>query len=89
MALATAIGIDSHIVLWMFAWPLAKLVALAPISLGGIGVREIALAGILAPFGIEASLAVAQSLSWEVVLIVTGAFSGLAVAMLPSKTADT
>ena len=83
--LAKAMAIDASILLWMFAWPMAKLIALAPISLGGIGVREVALAGILAPFGVDAGLAVAQSLSWEIVLIFTGLFSGIAVAMVPSR----
>jgi uncharacterized membrane protein YbhN (UPF0104 family) len=86
--LAQAMAIDASLLLWMFAWPMAKLIALAPISLGGIGVREVALAGLLAPFGVEASLAVAQSLSWELILIFTGLFSGVAVAMIPSRSKD-
>ena len=86
--LANAMAIDTSILLWMFAWPMAKLVALAPISLGGIGVREVALAGILAPFGVDTGLAVAQSLSWEIILIFTGLFSGIAVAMLPSRSTN-
>ena len=36
---------------WLLAWPLAKLIALAPVSLGGIGVREVALATLLLPCG--------------------------------------
>ena len=86
---ANAMAIEASILVWMFAWPMAKLVALAPVSLGGIGVREVALAGILAPFGVEASMAVAQSLSWEIVLIFTGIFSGIVVAMLPSRSTNT
>lgn len=86
--LANAMAIDVSIVLWVFAWPMAKLVALAPISLGGIGIREAALAGILSPFGVEAGLAVAQSLSWEIVLIFTGLISGIVVAMIPSRSTN-
>ena len=85
IVLANAMAIDAPALLWAFAWPLAKLVALAPVSLGGLGVREIALAGILAPFGIDASLAVAQSLSWEIVLIFTGLTAGIAVALIPTR----
>lgn len=87
--LAQAMHIDAPAVLWLFAWPMAKLVALAPVSLGGIGVREVAIAGILAPFGIEASLAVAQSLCWEVVLVFSGLLAGLVVAWLPTRSAGT
>jgi uncharacterized membrane protein YbhN (UPF0104 family) len=86
IVLAKAMAIEASMVLWMFAWPMAKLVALAPITLGGIGVREVALSGILAPFGIEISLAVAQSLSWEIVLIFTGVLAGIAVAISSSRT---
>ena len=85
MHLANAIGLNASIWVWMWAWPLAKLIALAPISLGGLGVREFALAGLLAPFGIDATLAVAQSLSWEAVLIMTGMISGIAVVLFSRR----
>ena len=41
-----------------------------------LGKEELALAAFLAPFGIDASLAVAQSLAWETVLIAVGATAG-------------
>jgi uncharacterized membrane protein YbhN (UPF0104 family) len=81
--LAKQIGIVATTSLWFFAWPLAKLVALAPISLGGIGVREVAIAGLMSPFGIEPALVVAQSLSWEVVLVVSGLLAGTMAAFMP------
>jgi uncharacterized protein (TIRG00374 family) len=77
IVLARAIGIELQTAAWMIAWPLAKLVALLPVSLGGIGVREAALAAFLSPFGIDAAVAVAQSLSWEMVLITAGILSGI------------
>jgi len=36
---------------WFFAWPLAKLAAVLPLTQGGIGVREAALVGLLSPLG--------------------------------------
>ena len=63
--LAESMGIKAPFLIWFFAWPLAKIIALVPVSLGGIGVREAALAVIMAPFGIQAALVVAQSISWE------------------------
>jgi len=81
--LAKQIGIPAAASLWFFAWPLAKLVALAPISLGGIGVREAAIAGLMSPFGIAPALVVAQSLSWEVVLIISGLLAGTLAASMP------
>lgn len=86
MILAAAMAIDASMLVWMFAWPMAKLLALAPISFGGIGVREVALAAMLTPFGVDAGLAVAQSISWEIVLIFTGLSSGIAVAIWPSRS---
>jgi len=80
--LARAIGMDATIWILVWAWALSKIIALLPVSLSGIGVREIAFAGLLAPFGIEASHAVAQSLSWEVILIATGLISGSAVLFI-------
>lgn len=76
LVLARAIGIELPTTTWMFAWPLAKLVALVPVSLGGIGVREVALVAFMAPFGVGATQAVAQSVAWETVLIVAGLLSG-------------
>lgn len=83
--LANAMGIAASLSLWFFAWPMAKLIALAPVSLGGIGVREVALAGLMAPFGINPALVVAQSLSWQVVLVGSGLFAGLAATVLPGS----
>lgn len=83
VVLAGEIGLAAPISLWFFAWPMAKLIALAPISLGGIGVREVAIAGLMAPFGINSTLVVAQSLTWEVVLVGSGLFAGFIAAVLP------
>ncbi len=79
ITLAKAIGISIEDALWFWAWPLAKLIALAPISLGGLGVREAVLAGLLTPFGVETTLTVSQGLCWQSVLITTGLLSGLLV----------
>jgi uncharacterized membrane protein YbhN (UPF0104 family) len=78
VVLARAMGIEIAVATWFLAWPLAKLLALAPVSLGGLGVREVALAALLAPFGVASSLAVAQSLCWEVVLVASGLVAGAA-----------
>jgi uncharacterized membrane protein YbhN (UPF0104 family) len=59
--------------------------ALLPISLGGIGVREAALGGLLSPFGVDVACAVAQSLAWEVVLIGSGLAAGALTLTLGLK----
>jgi glycosyltransferase 2 family protein len=61
---------------WLVAWPLAKLSALVPITQGGIGVCEFALAALLAPFGAPMSLTVAVGLVWEAIIVVTSLLGG-------------
>jgi uncharacterized membrane protein YbhN (UPF0104 family) len=77
-ALGRAIGIDVPLGVWFLAWPLAKLAGLAPVSLGGLGVRESVLAGLLAPFGVAPAMAVAQGLLWQSVVIAVGLMAGIA-----------
>jgi uncharacterized membrane protein YbhN (UPF0104 family) len=67
---------------WLFAWPLAKLSALVPLTQGGIGVREAALAALLVPFGARAVLTVAVGLAWEGVIISGGLIAGLTAFLL-------
>lgn len=86
--IAYGVGISLPAVIWFAAWPLAKLIALVPISIGGVGVREAALMSLLVPFGVSGSAAVAQALSWQAVLWATGLIAGAVIAMLTyySKT---
>lgn len=73
--LAEACGLHLRYRVWLFAWPLAKLSAVVPITQAGIGVREAALAALLLPFGAPAVLAVAAGLAWDAV-VVGGAIAG-------------
>lgn len=89
--LAAACGLHLAFRAWLFAWPLAKLSALAPISQGGIGVREAALAALLAPFGAAAGTVVGVGLAWETVIIAGGIVAGLlalAIARFPAGQAS-
>jgi glycosyltransferase 2 family protein len=67
---------------WFFAWPLAKLAAVLPLTQGGIGVREAALVGLLSPFGAAPHLVLAAGLVWEAVVITGGLISGLIALLL-------
>ena len=75
--LAISCGLFLPLRVWFFAWPLAKLAALLPLTQGGIGVREAALVGLLSPFGAPAHLVLAAGLVWEGVVIVGGLIAGL------------
>lgn len=84
---AKSIGLDVPIVLWFFAWPLTKFAALAPVSLGGLGVRNVVLASLMTPFGADPSLVVAQSLCWDGVMLFSG-LAGISAAMWPVRSGD-
>jgi len=75
--LGRAIGLDLALPVWFLAWPLAKLSATLPISLGGLGVREAALVIFLGRFGVPAAGAVAVGLLWQTILVAGGAFGGI------------
>ena len=72
-----SIGIDVSIGVWFIAWPLAKLAALLPISIGGLVVREAALAGVLSQFGVPVALGTVAGLLWQTVNFSGGLFGGL------------
>lgn len=79
--LAEAVGVDQPLAVWIFAWPLAKIIAVLPISLGGLGVREATLAALMAPFGADSAQVVASGLVWQAVLYVSGAIGALVLAV--------
>ncbi len=78
MVLANAAGLHLPLQVWLFAWPMAKISALVPLTQGGIGVREATLAGLLLPFGAPAAMTVAVGLAWEGITIAGALLGGLA-----------
>jgi uncharacterized protein (TIRG00374 family) len=75
--LGRALGIDVPLAYWFLAVPLTKAITLAPVSLGGLGVREATLAGLLGLVGVSASDGAAASLLWQSVVYSGGLFGGL------------
>lgn len=75
--LAEAVGVHVATAAWFFAWPLAKIIATLPLSLGGLGVRESSLAALLVPFGAAAPAVVASGLAWQGILYLAGALGAL------------
>jgi uncharacterized protein (TIRG00374 family) len=89
VVLAVACGLRLPYRVWIFAWPLAKLSAAVPITQAGIGVREVALAGLLRPFGAPVALSVATGLAWDVVVVggaIAGGLFALVVRNKPDET---
>jgi len=71
------IGVDVPLAVWFVVWPLAKVAGLMPISLGGIAVRDAALAGLLRPFGVDLATGAVAGLLWQTVNMAGGLFGGL------------
>lgn len=95
VAISSGLRLPFHA--WLFAWPLAKFAAVIPITQGGIGVREAALAALLAPFGARPAATVAVGLAWESVIVSGGLIAGLtaflvgrfsAAAAAPIRTSE-
>jgi uncharacterized membrane protein YbhN (UPF0104 family) len=72
IAFAEAAHVEAPVAAWFFAWTTAKIIAIAPISLGGLGVREASMAALLVPFGADPAQVVAIGLVWQSVLYVSG-----------------
>lgn len=80
--LAMSCGLFLPFRVWLFAWPLAKLAALLPLTQGGMGIREAVLVALLLPFGAAGSLTMASGLIWEAIIIAGGLTAGLAAILL-------
>ncbi len=83
--LARQVGVATTMAAWFVAWPLSKLIAILPISLGGIGVREAALVSLMAPYGAAREAVLASGILWQTVLTVSG-LAGLLVTQLLRKS---
>jgi glycosyltransferase 2 family protein len=68
---------------WGYAWPLSKIVSFLPISINGLGVREGAMAAMLAPTGASAASVVAAGLVWQGIM-----FAGSGVGALAYLLSD-
>ena len=77
LMIAAACGLHVSYRVWLLVWPLAKLLALVPLTLGGLGIREAGLVALLRPFDVSAALSVAVGLAWESIIIAGGLVAGL------------
>ena len=87
--LARDVGVTTGLAAWFVAWPLSKLIAVLPVSLGGIGVREAALVSLMAPYGAPNDAVLASGFLWQTVLIVSGLLGLVATQWIwkPAETA--
>lgn len=76
--LASHVGLVMPVAPWFLAWTAAKLSAVLPISLGGIGVREATLVSVLAAYGAPADAVLATGILWQAAII-AGSLTGFLV----------
>lgn len=86
--LGDAVGIHISWVVWLFVWPLAKVAAVAPLTQGGIGVREAAIVVLFQPFGVTGAEAMATGLVFTGVVILGGLLGG-GIAFVLGRTQGT
>lgn len=79
--LAAPVGVHIPAAAWFFGWPIAKIIATLPLSLGGLGVRESSLAALLAPFGADPALVVASGFAWQAILYLAGGLGALVLVI--------
>jgi len=77
MWIGTSIGIEVTWAAWMFAFPVAKLASLLPISIAGFGVREASLTGVLLVVEVPPEQGVLVPLVWGSMLIASSSCGGL------------
>jgi uncharacterized membrane protein YbhN (UPF0104 family) len=89
IVLAAAVQLEAPVGAWFFAWSTAKVIAILPISLGGLGVREAAMSKLLAPFGADPAEVIAIGLIWQTILYASGLIGALAqLAWRPAVDKD-
>lgn len=84
---AGAVGVEAPSAAWFYAWSASKIIAIAPISLGGLGVREASMAGLMAPFGAAPAQVIAVGLIWQTVLYASGLLGAIAQTIWRAKPA--
>ena len=85
--LARQVGVETGLAAWFVAWPLSKLIAILPFSLGGIGVREAALVSLMALYGASREAVLASGILWQAILLITG-LVGLVVTQMWPRNAN-
>ncbi len=81
IAFANAVGIKAPAAAWFFAWSASKIIAIAPISLGGLGVRESSMAYLMSQYGAAWDQVIAVGLIWQTVLYASGAIGAVVQAV--------
>jgi hypothetical protein len=86
MILGSALGIQLHFDQWLFALSITLFFAHLPLSIAGVGTREISLVSTLSLYQISSDLALSLSFSVLALLLIQAALGGGLHLLLPLKT---
>lgn len=75
--LGVSLGMDIGPLFYFVAVPIITLVTLLPISVNGLGVREVSFVVLFAKVGVPSEMAIAMSFSWTLILVLFALFGGL------------
>lgn len=75
--LARGLGVNQPLSLWFSVVPLVALAMVLPISIGGFGVRENAMAFLLSEQGVPSDRAIGVALMWGLSTIIIGLLGGV------------
>ena len=73
---------NASLAMWLFVWPMAKLAAMAPLTQGGIGLREAAQGMLFVPLGVSIEKAVATGLIFQTIVVGGNLLAGLLAVLL-------
>ena len=82
---APDLGIELSLSAWMGCHPLSLIAANLPLSLFGVGARELTLIALLGGLGVDRALALALSLSVAGVIAITALLGALAHLVMPTE----
>lgn len=75
--MARTVGVDLGPLVWFSVVPLVALATVLPLSIGGFGVRESAMASLLGHYGVSADKGIAVALLWSISGVLMGLLGGL------------
>ncbi len=86
--LAQSLGLEVPLRALLYAAPLVTVATLLPITVGGIGIREIGYTAFLAPWGVAAADAVSLGIAQYASFLVLGLIGFLSMALPETETHD-
>lgn len=86
MLMARGMGLPVPTRAWFYAVPLVSLATVLPISISGVGIREVGFVHLLAEYGVTEEQAVALGMLWFLAQVGNGMLGGISFLLDRSRT---